>query len=133
MLYLLDTNIVSYLMEGNEKVSKNLTTCLANGNTINIPDIVYYEVQRGLLYNNSKRLQELFDSVCNYYGVLHSSNMDLYIAAQQYSVLKRSGSLIEDDDILIGSLAIGNNAILVTNNTKHLSRLQGIKIENWTE
>lgn len=133
MLYLLDTNIVSYLMEGNEKVAQNLIRCLANGNIIKIPDIVYYEVQRGLLYKNSKRLQALFDSVCNYYGVLHSSNNDLYIAAQQYSALKHSGSLIEDDDILIGSLAIGNDAVLVTNNKKHFSRLQGIQIENWTE
>jgi len=32
---------------------------------------------------------------------------------------------------LIGSLAIAENAILVTNNTKHLSRLQGIQLENW--
>ena len=133
MLYLLDTNIVSYLMEGNKKVAQNLTNCLANGNTIKIPDIVYYEVQRGLLYNNSKQLQELFDLVCNYYGVLHTSNSDLYIAAQQYSSLKHSGKLIEDDDILIGALAIGNNAVLVTNNTQHLSRLQDIVIENWTE
>lgn len=133
MLYLLDTNIVSYLMEGNATVAQHLTSCLANGNIIEIPDIVYYEVQRGLLYNNSKRLQELFNSVCEYYGVLHATNVDLYIAAQQYANLKHFGKLIEDDDILIGSLAIANNAILVTNNTKHLSRLQGIQLENWAD
>ena len=131
MLYLLDTNIVSYLMEGNATVAQHLTKCLESGNIIMIPDIVYYEVQRGLLYNCSKRLQELFNSVCAYYGILHTTNMDLYIAAEQYANLKRTGKLIEDDDILIGSLAIAENAILVTNNTKHLSRLQGIQLENW--
>ena len=131
MLYLLDSNILSYLMEGNETVAHHLTKCLSERNIIKIPDIVYYEVQRGLLYNDSKHLQDLFNSVCDYYGVLHATNMDLYIAAQQYANLKHAGNLIEDDDILIGSLAIGNNAVLVTNNTNHLSRLQGIKLENW--
>lgn len=132
MLYLLDTNIVSYLMEGDRSVSEKLSLCLSNGNRINIPDIVYYEVQRGLLYNGSKRLQVLFDSVCRYYGILHLTNEALFIASQQYALLKHSGKMIEDDDILIGSLAIGNNAILVTNNTEHLSRLNGIQLENWT-
>ena len=132
MLYLLDTNIVSYLMEGNKSVAEKLSRCLTEGNCLKIPDIVYYEIQRGLLYNSSKRLQVLFDSVCNYYGVLHLTNEDLFIAAEQYARLKQAGNMIEDDDILIGSLAIGNDAVLVTNNTKHLSRLQGIQLEDWT-
>ena len=132
MLYLLDTNIVSYLMEGNKSVAEKLSRCLTEGNCLKIPGIVYYEIQRGLLYNSSKRLQVLFDSVCNYYGVLHLTNEDLFIAAEQYARLKQAGNMIEDDDILIGSLAIGNDAVLVTNNTKHLSRLQGIQLEDWT-
>ena len=34
-----------------------------------------------------------------------------------------------DTNVIIDIIA--NNAILVTNNTKHLSRLQGIQLENW--
>lgn len=41
--------------------------------------------------------------------------------------------MIEDDDILIGSFSIERNAVLVTNNVKHFSRLNGIQIENWAE
>ena len=44
---------------------------------------------------------------------------------------ERTECFIEDDDILIGSLAIARNAVLVTNNTKHLSRLPGIMLESW--
>ena len=54
-------------------------------------------------------------------------------AARQYAGLKRKGLMIEDDDILIGSFSIERNAVLVTNNVKHFSRLNGIKIENWAE
>ena len=46
--------------------------------------------------------------------------------------LKRKGTLIDAFDILIGCAAIHNNLILVTDNIKHLERLPGIFIENWT-
>lgn len=52
------------------------------------------------------------------------------IAAKIYSSLKKSGNLIEDDDILIAALAIENNATLLTNNTKHLGRIEGLKIKS---
>ena len=57
----------------------------------------------------------------------------LEIAADNYAFLKQNGLLIGDDDILIGSLAIANEAILVTNNIDHLCRLKNIRIENWRE
>lgn len=55
----------------------------------------------------------------------------LRIAANQWATLKKNGTPLDDDDILIGSLALQHNAILVTNNTKHLSKITGIQLENW--
>ena len=55
----------------------------------------------------------------------------LHEAAFIYSYLRKDGMLIEDDDILIGANALENNAILVTNNERHFSRIVGLKIENW--
>jgi tRNA(fMet)-specific endonuclease VapC len=40
--------------------------------------------------------------------------------------------LIDDFDILIGSTAIANDMIMVTNNVSHLGRLDNITIEDWT-
>lgn len=93
MLFLLDTNIISYFMEGNQKVANNLINCLTSGNTIKIPSIVYYEIQRGLFYNNSKKLQELFDEVCHYYGIIDITSKDMYRAAFIYSQLKKRGKI----------------------------------------
>jgi tRNA(fMet)-specific endonuclease VapC len=45
--------------------------------------------------------------------------------------LRRKGALIDDMDLFIGATAIANNMILVTENAKHLARLENIKIENW--
>ena len=38
---------------------------------------------------------------------------------------------IEDFDLLIGCTSVTNNLTMVTNNVKHYSRIEGIKIENW--
>jgi len=45
--------------------------------------------------------------------------------------LKKKGELINDADILIASIVKAHDAILVTNNEKHFSRVEGLKIENW--
>ena len=45
--------------------------------------------------------------------------------------LKQQGNLIMDADILIGSIALANKLILVTNNTKHFQRIPNLQLENW--
>ncbi len=49
------------------------------------------------------------------------------------SKLKSEGKIIEDFDILIASIAFVNNCILVTNNSNHFKRIDGLKVENWLE
>lgn len=57
----------------------------------------------------------------------------LSIYAKEKARLKKTGKLIDDFDILIGTTAVANNLILVTENKKHLSRISKVKIENWIE
>lgn len=42
--------------------------------------------------------------------------------------LREEGNLIGDMDILIGATALSNNLTLLTNNTRHFERLQGLRI-----
>jgi len=39
--------------------------------------------------------------------------------------------LINDADILIGGIVKAHDAVLVTNNEDHFSRIEGLKLENW--
>lgn len=52
--------------------------------------------------------------------------------AEEKLRLKKAGLLIPDFDLLIGTTASAKGAILVTNNQKHLQRIENITIENWT-
>ena len=53
--------------------------------------------------------------------------------AVQKAFLRKKGQLIEDADIIIGTTAIINNMVMVTENVKHIGRLNGIVVVNWME
>ena len=45
--------------------------------------------------------------------------------------LERDGQRLADADLLIGSIARANGAIVVTGNTRHFERIPGLKLESW--
>ena len=45
--------------------------------------------------------------------------------------LESEGRGLADADLLIGSIAKANGAIVVTGNTRHFERIPGIQLENW--
>ncbi|MBR4808756.1 MAG: type II toxin-antitoxin system VapC family toxin [Bacteroidales bacterium] len=45
--------------------------------------------------------------------------------------LEQQGNKLDDMDMLIASIAIDNNLTLVTGNTRHFSRIPGLKLEVW--
>jgi predicted nucleic acid-binding protein len=65
-------------------------------------------------------------------GIVELKTSTLDIAAQIYADLKNDGNIIEDDDIFIGATALENDAILVTNNERHLGRIKDLKYEVWS-
>lgn len=58
-------------------------------------------------------------------------------AAEEYALirgeLKRQGKLIGPNDFLLAAHALHLGLTLVTNDTRELSRVPGLKIENWAE
>ena len=47
--------------------------------------------------------------------------------------LIKEGKIIEDMDLLIGCVGLSFGYTVVTNNTKHFSRIPDLKLENWTK
>jgi len=56
--------------------------------------------------------------------------LDIY--AKEKVRLRKLGQPIGEFDLLIGATAIRYRLTLVTNNVKHLERMQHLTIENWT-
>ena len=130
MVYMLDTNIVSYLLEGNEEV-RNRLFAIVGANEIVLPEMVYYEIERGLFAHNAKNKLSRFEAFCELFPICFMTRESILCAARIYADLKKRGQLIEDADIFIGASALASGAVLVTNNEEHLGRIDGLCIENW--
>ena len=48
------------------------------------------------------------------------------------SKLEKTGSRLDDFDLIIGAVSLAYNLTLVTNNEKHFQRIEGLKLANWT-
>ena len=48
-------------------------------------------------------------------------------------LVDKAGTPLDDFDLLIGTTALANALVLVTNNEAHMRRISGIQIENWTK
>ena len=133
MIYFLDTNIISYLLKGDEFLKAKIADKLLQGDKVMISRVAYYEIERGLLAKGATSKLQRFMSWANLLGTVSLSDETLEIASKIYADLSQKGLVIEDDDIFIGATALKHNAILVTNNENHLGRISGLTIENWVQ
>jgi tRNA(fMet)-specific endonuclease VapC len=94
--------------------------------------ITIAELQFGAF--NSNKIKENLERIKYLRNVMKTINLNAAITeeyAKIKSSLRKSGNLIDDFDILIGSTAIVNNLILVTNNQQHFNRIDNLLTENW--
>lgn len=129
--YTFDTNVLSYYIKGDKKIKERLKDEIKEGNRFVINPITYYEINRGLLALNSRKKSKTFKKLCKIFGVVELTNSMLDIAAKHYVTLRKEGKLIEDADLFIAAICIENDMVLVTNNSKHFSRIGELKMENW--
>jgi tRNA(fMet)-specific endonuclease VapC len=129
----LDTNIISAFLKKDMKVVSRVSDYLESFDRLTINIISYYEILRGLKdLGNEEKLKKFEEFVQE--NEFISIGKDAVIkAAEIYAYLKKQGNLIEDADILMASIAIVENLVLVTNNIKHLERIEGLATENWLE
>lgn len=93
--------------------------------------ITRYEIMRGLKAKRATKQQAAFDRFCDANTILPLSDAVIVQATDTYADLYRQGELIGDADILIAATAIVEERSLVTNNERHLERIEGLNIENW--
>ena len=132
MSYLLDTNICVYFLKQHPGIIKRMRQC--RGEEIAISIITLAELQFGAHYstqvaNNIKRIEFFLEQV--QLLDLTSEITDIY--ARIKASLRKTGNIIEDFDILIGATVIENNLTLVTDNERHFSRIEKIRMVNWLE
>jgi predicted nucleic acid-binding protein len=131
MIYALDTNIVSYILkEDHDVIARYRQTFDAGGDFV-IPQIVFYEIQRGLLAKNLGKKLAQFNILCQKIDLVEFNSFVWQKAAQIYASLSQQGKLIDDSDIFIAAFCLVNGYTLVTNNTRHFEHINELKFVNW--
>jgi predicted nucleic acid-binding protein len=131
--YALDTNIVSYYLNGDKRIIDRVNVAITGNDTIVIPPMVYFEIKRWLLLINTKRKLSIFEDIyaCAGIDILDKDILD--IAASIYVELQKKGASVDDADILIAAYCIKHSHILVTNNIRHFEGINDLQIVNWMD
>jgi len=125
MLYMLDTNICSYIIKGYISKEKLIDK------KIGISSIVVSELLYGAKKKGSKKLMKIVDLFVNSFEIYEFDKK----AAIEYSKirvnLERQGLIVGAYDLQIAAHAKSLNSVLITNNTREFNRVNGLKVENW--
>lgn len=129
-MYLLDTDTVVFSLKGHPAVTDNLKSHLNDSikiSDIKLMELYYGECKSQRVTANAAKVKTLWQSI-----EMVSINAAV---AETFGMIKASlesgGNRLDDFDLAIAATALANNLILVTNNTDHFSRIDGLRIKNW--
>lgn len=131
MIYLLDTNAcIVYLNRPISGVRQRLATL--SPQDIAVCSVVKAELFYGAMRsNNPQRTLALQEAFLNNFVSLPFDDIAARIFGRIRSELSASGTPIGPYDLQIAAIAMANNLILVTHNTREFSRVNGLQIEDW--
>lgn len=133
MIYMLDTNIIIYLIKNRPQSVAEKVASLSSSDRLVMSFVTYAELLKGA--NGSQFPQKSFEaierlieripvmmpneSICQHYG-------------EWADKLKRQGTPIGGNDLWIACHALSCNAVLVTHNSKEFQRINHLQWQDWT-
>ena len=132
-MYLLDPNIISYWMRGDEKLINKIQS--HKPSELSICTITLAEIYYGIEKSPVKKMERRHKIDLIY------SQLKVYPfnepAARKYSIirtqLEKDGIVISERDLQIASIALANSLTVVTHNEEEFIRVVKLKVEDWTK
>lgn len=131
MRYLLDTNTISYFVRGEAAVLTRIKATAPE--LIAISSVTAMEIEFGPQLNpaRARKLAPVINALIKSIETLPFTAEDAKAAAAIRASLQRAGKPVGYYDLLIAGTAIRHGLTLVTSNTKELSQIGGLRIEDW--
>ena len=131
MQLLLDTNIVSYWMRGEERILSRIKTyrpCDMAISTITLAEILY-GIEKSP--SKKKKRREKINNIRIQLDLLPFDEP----AAEKYATirtyLEKKGVPISERDLQIAAIALANHLVVITHNTKGFKRVPSLSVEDW--
>ena len=132
MLYMLDTNICSYIIRNRPESIKEKLQEVEKEHTIALSSIVVSELLYGAKKKGSQKLLKVITAFVDNFVIYDYSKVSAEFYATVRTDLEVQGKIIGANDLLIASHALSYKALLVTNNTREFERVKGLKLEDWS-
>ena len=127
MIYLLDTDWVIDYLKGRVAAGQLLDSLVHDGTAISL--ITYGEILEGIYHGNDRERHEpIFRAFLEATPILLLTESSMERFANIRGDLRTKGQMIGDADILIAATALDHNLTLVTQNTRHFSRIPNLKL-----
>ncbi|MEY4211061.1 MAG: hypothetical protein RLZ92_1442 [Pseudomonadota bacterium] len=133
MIYMLDTNILIYLIKNKPPSVAARINALDSRTKLSMSFLTYAELLKGA--ERSTRKAQVLDQLQQLTRIIpvnYTANAELcQHYATQFTRLKIAGTPIGANDLWIACHALAQNAILVTHNIREFERIEGLKLEDW--
>ena len=128
--YLLDTNVLVDILRNKRKDINERIRQIGIDHCV-VSDVSVFELYCGVAASaNPEKNREILEDVFKNLAVIPASDA-YWEAAEEKKRLAQAGTPIEDMDLLIACTARVYGLTLITGNTRHMSRVQGLKLEPW--
>jgi len=131
-MYMLDTNICIYVLRNRSESLRNKFKAIEN---LCISSVTYGELCFGIENGDGSVKKARWEQLNLFTQRLRIAPWD-EDAARHYgfirALLKKQGTPIGNNDLLIAAHARSRNAVLVTNNIREFDRVPDLSLENWT-
>jgi tRNA(fMet)-specific endonuclease VapC len=125
--YILDTNTISDILRGDNRVTLKLREYV--GQQIYICQPVQYEVMRGLIHRKASNQLGLLETLSEQLLRLELTNDDWDYAANLWAITRTQGLQFSDVDLLLCALAYRIDGVIVTSD-EDFSRID-VATVNW--
>lgn len=130
MKFLLDTNAIIALLNGNERLHSRLRRHQPQDFAISA--IVAHELFYGA-YKSQRAVRNLGLIESLQFPTLEFDLDDARQAGELRAKLARAGSPIGPYDVLVAGQALARSLTLITRNVREFQRVERLKVENWED
>lgn len=133
MNYLLDTNILIYLIKHRPPEIAERVDALADEDTLGMSFVTWAELLKGAERSSRKaEVLRRLDALVRQVPVIYPTGPAICrYYAEQFTRLKDAGTPIGANDLWIACHALAEDATLVTHNTREFERVAGLRLADW--
>lgn len=133
MIYLLDTNILIYLIKNQPPSIAQRVDSLPSDARLCMSFITWAELLMGAERSTRKaEVLRRLDALAQQVMVLYPKGAAIcQHYAEQFTKLKDAGTPMGANDLWIACHALAEQATLVTHNTREFARVKGLSLEDW--